>query len=332
MNQPSSGDIDRDAKLSAFYRAADEDLPSSSLDAAVLAAAHRAAPTRPRLAGAPFGRSWRVTLSMAAVLVLSVSLVMLMREQASEKVQPQGADFSRHAEKPAPGAAVPSAPASVTLADSHESSSLGLKPSLSSSPSGLGLRSSTEPAVSGKLRLESTPADRTIPAPASPSSTPEGFPGASVARESGIAVPAEPAGRTVRGEARRDMAANAERPQAPAIAQAPPVSKALSKLEVGNSVRESDLRQAPGVASTAAKPVTPGALAAAAPDSPRDRKAETVAETVRAHAELPPDQWLAGIELLGKQGRLEEARASLAEFRRRYPSHPLPAYLSNGIP
>jgi hypothetical protein len=48
-------------------------------------------------------------------------------------------------------------------------------------------------------------------------------------------------------------------------------------------------------------------------------------------AELPPDKWLERIEELRKQGKLEEARASLAEFRKRYPDYRLPDTLRNGI-
>jgi hypothetical protein len=42
---------------------------------------------------------------------------------------------------------------------------------------------------------------------------------------------------------------------------------------------------------------------------------------------LPPEQWLQQIEKLLKAGKDAEARASLAEFRKRYPHHPLPEAL-----
>ena len=48
-------------------------------------------------------------------------------------------------------------------------------------------------------------------------------------------------------------------------------------------------------------------------------------------ADLTPDKWLERIEELRKQGKLEEARASLAEFRKRYPDYRLPDALRNGI-
>ena len=46
--------------------------------------------------GFVFGRSWGVPLSIAAVVVLSVSLVTLMREEAPEIAQPPGADSPVH--------------------------------------------------------------------------------------------------------------------------------------------------------------------------------------------------------------------------------------------
>ena len=47
----------------------------------------------------------------------------------------------------------------------------------------------------------------------------------------------------------------------------------------------------------------------------------------RADAPLAPEQWLARIEALRADGRLDEAAASLAEFRKRHADYPLPATL-----
>jgi hypothetical protein len=41
----------------------------------------------------------------------------------------------------------------------------------------------------------------------------------------------------------------------------------------------------------------------------------------------PPEKWLARIEELKVQGRGAEAQEMLAEFKRRFPQHPLPAGL-----
>jgi hypothetical protein len=44
-----------------------------------------------------------------------------------------------------------------------------------------------------------------------------------------------------------------------------------------------------------------------------------------------PDKWLLEIEKLRDQGRLEEARKSLGDFRKRYPNHPVPAFLQDAL-
>jgi hypothetical protein len=49
------------------------------------------------------------------------------------------------------------------------------------------------------------------------------------------------------------------------------------------------------------------------------------------NADLTPEKWLERIEELRRQGKLDEARASLAEFRKRYPDYRLPESLRNGI-
>jgi TolA-binding protein len=47
--------------------------------------------------------------------------------------------------------------------------------------------------------------------------------------------------------------------------------------------------------------------------------------------DLTPKKWLERIEELRKQGKLDEARASLAEFKKRYPDYRLPDSLRDGI-
>src|SRR5688572_18021854 len=92
--QARNDDMERDARLAALYRAAAQDGPPPTLDDAIRAAARRAVASKPRSVSPSFSRSWRVPLSIAAVLVLSVSLVTLMREEAPEMTQPPSADLS----------------------------------------------------------------------------------------------------------------------------------------------------------------------------------------------------------------------------------------------
>ena len=84
MSELPHDEVERDSGLTAIYRATAQDAPPAALDDAIRAAARREAGARPRPAGFTFAHSWRVPLSVAAVIVLSVSLVTLMREEAPD--------------------------------------------------------------------------------------------------------------------------------------------------------------------------------------------------------------------------------------------------------
>ena len=92
MSVSPHNDHERDPGLTAIYRVTPPDGPPAALDAAILAAARREVAARPRPAGFSFMRSWRLPLSIAAVMVLSVSLVTLMREEAPDLTAPPSAD------------------------------------------------------------------------------------------------------------------------------------------------------------------------------------------------------------------------------------------------
>ena len=67
--------------LEQRYRAAAQEEPPAHLDQAIRAAARREAGARPRLAGSPFSQSWRIPLSIAAVLFVSVTLTLMVVER-----------------------------------------------------------------------------------------------------------------------------------------------------------------------------------------------------------------------------------------------------------
>jgi hypothetical protein len=203
---PRRDETERDSRLAALYRATTRDEPQPALDAAIRAAARREVGARPRPVGPLFSRSWRVPLSIAAVVLLSVSLVTVIREEAPPEIsQPPRADASL----PLPEAAM------------HP-------------------------------RKESVAAE----------------------------------------------------------AKVQPRSEAAS---ADSAVRESSrarVQAAPAVAP---------------------HLAPQMAGAIHAYANLPPEKWLEQIEALRKQGRLEEAKTSLAHFKQRYPDHPLPASLKDGV-
>lgn len=75
-------DLERDPQLAALYRAGTNTQPPAHLDDAIRAAARREVAAGPRRSGS---RRWAVPVSLAAVLVLSVSVVTMMREQGADR-------------------------------------------------------------------------------------------------------------------------------------------------------------------------------------------------------------------------------------------------------
>lgn len=323
-------DTEHDVKLAALYRAAGDEQPPPVLDDAIRAAAHRAVASRPRLAGSPFIRSWRVPLSVAAVVVLSVSVVTLMREESPEMADTPGVDTSAPRSTAQSGRSTEDYAATVAgeLAPAErKSQGLGLKPPQPSSSSAIGIRREADSVSSvAKLRKEATAAER-LDADVSPvlpgkKVIPEAFPGTTGMRDNQPAASAEQPRQAVKEDARRDSAASGPQ-RSSAVPPAPLEAKAQAGSEAGSSLREPERMRAP--VSPAAKPATPSIA------KPLPQSAPQIAGAVQAYAGLPPEKWLAYIEELRRQGRLEEAKVSLAEFRKSYPNYPLPAGLKDGI-
>jgi len=68
-----------DSEVSRLYRQGADEQPPPELDARIVAQAHRDAAPR-RAAAGPLARRWTLPVSLAAVVVLSVSVVLLMQE------------------------------------------------------------------------------------------------------------------------------------------------------------------------------------------------------------------------------------------------------------
>jgi hypothetical protein len=103
-------DEPRDLQLAGYYREAAREEPPVRLDAAILAAARREVGAGPRPIASRWLRSWRLPMSIAAAVVLSVSLVTLMLEKGQDRFSvpmPDGAAGTAppSARAPAPKAA-----------------------------------------------------------------------------------------------------------------------------------------------------------------------------------------------------------------------------------
>lgn len=105
--------LDGDSALSRLYRRGAHEEPGARLDARIRDQARRAVVHRARGVRSPFARHWMVPTSLAAMLVLSVSVVLLMPDPASEPgVESEQAGASR-GDTPATAAGMEPAPAST---------------------------------------------------------------------------------------------------------------------------------------------------------------------------------------------------------------------------
>lgn len=185
-------DSELDPHLSALYRAGADAGPPDRLDAAIRAAARRAVNAGPRKS--TLLRRWQLPLSLAAVVVVSVTLVMQMREEGADRWEAEGTASTRPAEPrntqaPAsPAAAPPASPA---------------------------------PAASGMQQ-------RPPPAPAE-SSRPSHGPAAPVLQPDTIVKPATPTAAGPIGEARITAADDVLRNTAKRDEAAPAAPKALMR-------------------------------------------------------------------------------------------------------
>ena len=335
MSESPPDNMERDSRLTAMYRAAGEDAPPAALDAAILAAARREAGARPRPAGYAFGSSWRVPVSIAAVLVLSVSLVTLMREEAPELTQPPragppAADLER---KPAAstesGAAI--APPGF-VPDEQRSKSIGLKPPSPASSPGLGMRQPGS-AERGASAAKEIMADRLEADSSAPAALAKRRDARSNVLEQSSEKPA-PAAPPRQAAAISPPAESIAPPSAPAPMTSGVVDNQTQirsqAANVDSAKRESRFRALPEPPPFAEKQAGDAQPAPTAADARSAAPAKNASSAVGAMAkperlaELPPDKWLERIVELRRLGKLDEAKASLAEFRKRFPDYRLP--------
>ena len=105
---------------------------------------------------------------------------------------------------------------------------------------------------------------------------------------------------------------------------APPATKTDAASVRLESMAKGQVLPAAPPASTAPKPSTTMSAARRRSDSlqemPTAAQDETAVQLLKA--KRSPEKWLAEIAEWRRQGRITEAEASLAEFRRRYPDYP----------
>lgn len=111
--------------------------------------------------------------------------------------------------------------------------------------------------------------------------------------------------------------------------QTPPAVKPAAEADAANrqELKAADraLPAAPAAAPAAPQPsFSPAPMEQRKADSLQSAPASVKEEAAQPRqAPRSPEAWLAEIAKLRQQGRMAEAEASLAEFRRRYPDYPL---------
>ena len=288
------GAAERDPGLDRLYRAAGREEPPTHLDAAILAAARREVGARPRPLSSTL-RRWRVPVSIAAVLVLSVSLVTLVREE--------GGDQLMQTPPPAPAnppdaQTVPTVPATPEMTQPRPPAAAPVPPRRASRAD-----ARTEDSTTALGRE----ADGVTGDAAGP-----------IASQSAGALSAPDAVVSAKPQAFRDATGSAERRMT--VPQAAPAA-------------EEPISRAPAVAERRAAPLaSPRAVEATGAGSTMQARKETASGDYRlpvwhGYENEPPQKWLERIAELKRERRTGEAEAMLAEFKRRFPSHPLPTEL-----
>jgi len=307
-------DSERDAKLSSVYRAAATDQPPLNMDDAIRASARRAVAAHPRAVGMPFIKRWQQPLSAAAVVVVCVSLVTIMRDEGGVLTQtPQ-----------------PELPASSAVAPPNNARNEGSEiPNIVLSDGrnrNLGLKLPEQAADRSRHGKDAyglaTPGSGTGLTP------PRGLGGNPTA----IAGESQPAPRSATAEKNQaasevlTFSASPDKDHQTArtgdmLASTPAMREAPGRLAAGAPL-STTANRADRVATASAAPQTADTRAEA-----RALAGQSAAENayaVSALAQLPPDQWLTRLAELRRLGRHEEARAGLTEFRKRYPQVALP--------
>jgi hypothetical protein len=346
------GDAERDPRLDRLYHEASREEPPAHLDAAILAAAHREAGARPRPLSARL-HAWRVPVSIAAVVVLSVSLVTLVREEGGGELDSPTASMSSREVAKAPALqrapvagqtqdrAQPSEPASGAAGRSRERAKQEQPPARDDAAqtrqeAAKTAEDSARRAAKEELARREEQARRSAGAgqPAAPearapvpaTSAPQPFQDAPALREQHLA-PSDPVsgssgslfgGTRGNGDRSESTGASSELKAAPEAGPVPREREAVAPPA-----------QQPSVApAPAMKQDMPRAKMAARPPAKAASQASGPATALIRELELQPaEKWVEKVEALRRDGRRTEADELLVEFRRRFPDYSLPAEL-----
>jgi outer membrane biosynthesis protein TonB len=296
---------DRDPRLDSAYRASPRDEPPLELDERIRASARRAVAAGPQsleahaqgAAGRSWIARWRVPVSIAATVLVAVTLSYMVQEEEARRVPIDGAPSAA----PTPAAVTP--PAEAPKRADAES---GQRIDESAARAQPQVAPITPPVAREKRAPAETQPPAPAPAPAPPAriEAPAAAGAVSNELEKRRTESAAPAMQTA------PAAPAAPAPIAPAArpAPAPPTAPAMRAAPTGDAAeqlsRDRALADRPGRMERGAAAPTMGEAKARAPEA-----------------------WIEEIRRLKAQGRDAEAAAELAEFRKRHPDYKVPADL-----
>ncbi len=336
-DQPPAGDAD----LARAWREASHDEPPAALDDAIRAAARQAVHAGPRrVAESPFGGRWRVPLSVAAVLVVSATVTLLVAERERHGSR------SVHEQDAPPAARAPQAHTGEPAAGSSETPARQFAeppPFAQVAPRERELARTVRPAQEER---------KALPSATPPPSSAEKLQARTQPTQEEAAQQSAQESAAVEADQRADRRSENQQvgaaPGGPVPAAVPPVQQAdtalrdaarpgdepIADLSKREKQTAQDEPQAAGQAPAASARMqlapreapAPKADMRAAPAAPR-AKAAAEASASADTAGLEPKAWLDRILELRRQGKLEEADKSLKAFRERYPAYPLPPEL-----
>jgi len=284
-----------DPRVGEGYRRLGAEHPPAALDAAILAASRRAVGAGPRRSGITL-RRWALPVSVAAVVVLTMSLVV--------RVQLEKPDFELAAPIPATVPPADDKAASRKVQEKDEVARLAKRNEAAEAQPKMTAGAPPAAVASAPVagERERSVARQAIPAPA--------------ARQAPEAPPAAKAPRFVAEPPARTPAEN--------LTAAPPVPSSAMRPDAGmGSVREEPKGSALAEQGTASAGRAESRLIS-------EDRAIASAESVGKKDESPRE-WLERIAKLRREGRVKEADESLAEFRRRYPDYEIPKELRDAV-
>jgi hypothetical protein len=311
----------RDPRIDAAYRDAATDAPRAEVDDRIRAAAHRAAAAGPQSletrARADARRSWiarwRVPVSIAATVVVAVTLAYMMEREEVQLTRTDGVPAG------APTAAVVAQAEKIQSPAPAAAPSVSPKPENAPRPDSATARRLDEAVARRRAEIEAaqnkldartlsqrpTAAERSSPAPEA------ARPSASEAPAPSRAFSVERDQRQSVGEAR--LASPAPEPAAPAAAPPSAVPAAPAPAPA---------------AKLAPLPAREAAGAAARDRALADRPERMERQTPIAEQKVrTPEEWVEDLRRLKAQRRDDDFARELAEFRKRYPDFKLPADL-----